>query len=116
MAFLGMDSDKQKINFIRSCGGPDLTEFWENEAHMSCTNNPADPGRGTAAQVAFLCMQENKHYRCCNGVALSQCQCFAGLIDLSSCFFSLTHSGLVDLHHTDVTKALAISRRFGCRL
>ena len=70
MAFLGMDSDKQKINFIRSCGGPGLTEFWENEAHMSFTNIPADPGRGTAAQAAFLCMQENKHYRCCNGMAL----------------------------------------------
>ena len=52
MAFLEMDTDKQKINFIRSCGGPELIEFWEKEAHIRFKDVLADLNRGTPAQPA----------------------------------------------------------------
>ena len=29
MRFLKIEEDEQKVNFIRSCAGADLMEFWE---------------------------------------------------------------------------------------
>ena len=52
MAFLGMSTDQHKINFIRSCAGPDLTEFWEKEAHIRFTAVPANEAAGIAAVPA----------------------------------------------------------------
>ena len=49
MAFLGISTDQQKVNFLRSCGGSELTEFWEKEAHIRFTAVTADPDRGIAA-------------------------------------------------------------------
>ena len=49
MAFLGISTDQQKVNFLRSCGGSDFTEFGEKEAHIRFTAVPADPDRGIAA-------------------------------------------------------------------
>ena len=34
MRFLKIINDKEKINFLRSCGGPELTEFWSKEARI----------------------------------------------------------------------------------
>ena len=34
MAFLGLTANQQKINFIRSCAGPELTEFWMKEVRI----------------------------------------------------------------------------------
>ena len=31
MRFLKIEEDKQKLSFIRSCAGAELTEFWEKE-------------------------------------------------------------------------------------
>ena len=49
MAFLGISTDQQKVNFFRCCGGSELTEFWEKEAHIRFTAVLADPDRGIAA-------------------------------------------------------------------
>ena len=49
MAFLGISTDQQKVNFLRSCGGSDFTEFGEKEAHIRFTAVPADPDQGIAA-------------------------------------------------------------------
>ena len=34
MVFLGLTENQQKVNFIRSCAGPELTEFWIKEARI----------------------------------------------------------------------------------
>ena len=31
MRFLRIEEDEQKLNFVRSCAGAELTEFWEKE-------------------------------------------------------------------------------------
>ena len=35
MRFLKIANDKEKIDFLRSCGGPELTEFWNKEARIT---------------------------------------------------------------------------------
>ena len=44
MRFLGMTTDVQKISFVRSCAGPELTEFWRKEARImyEATGDGAD--------------------------------------------------------------------------
>ena len=37
MRFLKMQGDQQKLDFIRSCAGPELAEFWEKEARIRFT-------------------------------------------------------------------------------
>ena len=34
MRFLGITNSGQKMNFLRSCAGAELTEFWEKEVHV----------------------------------------------------------------------------------
>ena len=35
MSLLGLTTDQQKINFLRSCAGQELTEFWEKQAKIT---------------------------------------------------------------------------------
>ena len=63
MSFLAMTTDERKLNFIRSCGGTELTEFWQKEAFIRFSAIPADPDSGTAAQPAHTyqeLLQETK--------------------------------------------------------
>ena len=34
MTFLKVESEAEKISFIRSCAGPELTEVWEKEVRV----------------------------------------------------------------------------------
>ena len=52
MTFLSITSDEKKLHFIRSCAGPELTEFWHKEAFIRYKETPADEERGTAAVPA----------------------------------------------------------------
>ena len=57
MKFLGLTTDDQKMSFIRSCGGPDLTEFWEKEARLRFEEIPADPANNVVRQPAHTYQQ-----------------------------------------------------------
>ena len=52
MTFMGITDDGKKISFIRSCAGPELTEFWDKEARIRFTAVPEDIAHGIPAQAA----------------------------------------------------------------
>ena len=49
MNFLGIRDNDQKINFIRSCAGPELTQFWEKEARVRFESVQANQDLGIEA-------------------------------------------------------------------
>ena len=51
MSFLGITNEARKLSFIRTCAGPELTDFWIKEAQIRYTEIPADPVTGAAAQA-----------------------------------------------------------------
>ena len=52
MIFLEMTTEIQKLNFIRSCAGPELDEFWLKEARIRLEAIPASADGTTPAQTA----------------------------------------------------------------
>ena len=52
MNFLRIENDLEKLNFIRSCAGAELTTFWEKEARIRFTEVHADQERGIEAADA----------------------------------------------------------------
>ena len=52
MTFLKITEPAQKISFIRSCAGAELTEFWEKEARIRFSPVPADAVNNVPAQEA----------------------------------------------------------------
>ena len=55
MRFLGLTSNAQKISFIRSCAGPDLTEFWEKEARLRFEEIPAEATYSRQTLLSCMC-------------------------------------------------------------
>ena len=52
MSFLGIEEDRQKVNFLKSTAGPELTQFWEKEVRIRFEAVEADAGREILAQAA----------------------------------------------------------------
>ena len=52
MSFLGIEDDKQKVNFLKSTAGPELTQFWEKEVRIRFEAVEADVEREILAQAA----------------------------------------------------------------
>ena len=52
MAFLGLTRNQQKVNFIRSCAGSELTEFWMKEARIRFEAVAANEAEEIEAQAA----------------------------------------------------------------
>ena len=52
MIFLEMTTEIQKLNFIRSCAGPELDEFWLKEARIRFEAIPASADGTIPAQPA----------------------------------------------------------------
>ena len=52
MAFLGLTSNQQRISFIKSCAGSELTEFWLKEARIRFEARAANAEAGIEAQEA----------------------------------------------------------------
>ena len=52
MAFLGLTRNQQKVNFIRSCAGSELTEFWIKEARIRFMAVAANEAEEIEAQAA----------------------------------------------------------------
>ena len=52
MNFLRIENDHEKLNFIRSCAGAELTTFWEKEARIRFTAVLADQECGIEAADA----------------------------------------------------------------
>ena len=51
MTFLSISTDRQKVGFLRTCAGPELTEVWEKATRIRFT---ALPGNETAEIAAVL--------------------------------------------------------------
>ena len=52
MGFLGITEEKQKICYLRSNAGTELTTFWDKEVRARFKDIAADAGRGIEAQPA----------------------------------------------------------------
>jgi hypothetical protein len=52
ISFLGITGGPQKISFLRSCAGPELTQFWDKEARIRFQAVEADQDRGIVAEAA----------------------------------------------------------------
>jgi len=57
MEFLAITDNKQKINFIRSCAGSVLIEFWEKEARIRFNDVAENVDQGITAQAAHTYVQ-----------------------------------------------------------
>jgi hypothetical protein len=57
LAFLGITDDQQKVNYVKSCAGPDLITFWEKEARVRFAAVEANPALNIVAEAAHTYIQ-----------------------------------------------------------
>ena len=61
MKALNIVDNEAKLNFIRSCAGPELTEFWEKEVRIRTADIPA--AGDVPAQAAHTYAEVNRESR-----------------------------------------------------
>ena len=59
VTFLRLNTDKEKIGFIRSCAGAELSDFWTKKARIKFVKILPDGLRGLEAQAAHTYQQIN---------------------------------------------------------
>jgi hypothetical protein len=52
MSYLGITNNSQKVNYVKSCAGPELLTFWEKEARIRFENIEANEQLNVEAQAA----------------------------------------------------------------